>query len=481
MRFNRTTFLNTFPPHQTSLHPQYANNPSKSKLLGTSFWSDSAVFILLTEALQIIAPEMNETQDSTELDSLHPPFSTSDLSISKGAQNNTMGSLPRYRDELTLTIQPPTDPKTLAQDFVPFLTQFGSWEGGPYVHPRLLSFKNLKAKANWIPSLPQGDGEARDAICNFYQAPKGGAKCWIALCSTETRQGKHVVVYDPDPCDMKDKARDRNGRVRASAVLKQAQWGLVEYIRQNKSSKVRVWYSTDASSAGQNKCMAYSLDKVVEWARMEDDVCHGYTDRRLRHCIELKGWKTMTAGQAEDECALQRTIRLRLIPPPTDPQIQSEQLIPFVSQFQNWANAPYVHPHPLSFRNAKAKTNWEASLPDAECRDTVQDFFRAKKGGKRCWIAFCSTERVNSIKEKEWDDEPWHCYAIAVIQDETRGKRLVIFDPDPDGAVSSRRGRDQLRISRVLRGLQSAIWNFMRENKCKDVHVWYSTDRSCEG
>lgn len=163
--------------------------------------------------------------------------------------------------------------------------------------------------------------------------------------------------------------------------------------------------------------------------------------------------------------------------PPSDPLTLGPDFFPFLNQFQQHPKAPYVHPRAISFRDAAHQDNWINYLDDARDRDTIINFYRTKKDGKSTWIGFCSCERINWVQyQDDWKTEPWHCSTIAVIQDQKKGKHLVVYDPDPSPHAIS-----NARITSVLRGLQRNLFLWIRENKTKNIRVWYSVDRSHEG
>jgi hypothetical protein len=60
--------------------------------------------------------------------------------------------------------------------------------------------------------------------------------------------------------------------------------------------------------------------------------------------------------------------------------------VTFLSQYQDDANTPYVHPRPISFTSEKEKTYRATVLDDLAERDTISQFYRQPKGGKDCWI-----------------------------------------------------------------------------------------------
>lgn len=110
-----------------------------------------------------------------------------------------------------------------------------------------------------------------------------------------------------------------------------------------------------------------------------------------------------------------------LIDPPSDPCSLGTDFLDFLQQFQQFESTPYVHPKAISFNDAAHRANWIASMQDAIHRDTLPEFYNAKKNGKKCWIGFFSGETVNWIENPSWATEPWHCFTIAIIQDSIKG------------------------------------------------------------
>lgn len=115
-------------------------------------------------------------------------------------------------------------------------------------------------------------------------------------------------------------------------------------------------------------------------------------------------------------------------------------------------------------------------MQDAIHRDTLPDFYNAKKNGKKCWIGFFSGETVNWIDDPTWATEPWHCFTIAIIQDPSRGKHMVVIDPDPSPDAKA-----DARATTILKGLQRNLFLWIRKNKTKNLRLWYSTDKTNAG
>ena len=179
---------------------------------------------------------------------------------------------------------------------------------------------------------------------------------------------------------------------------------------------------------------------------------------------------------------------------PKDPKTPASDINQFLTDWATRDTRVYVHPRVLSFATGQRKMNWGGSLPDADDRDVLANFIRAPKpnpqgGTKQCWLAFASgpvalpdkTGRNGSWVGKpteEWDNGPWHCFAIAVIRavrPET-GYNLIICDPDPNLKAE----QANPRIRDVLRDLQRDLYTQLRE-KSKNTRVWYRTRRDRDG
>lgn len=164
------------------------------------------------------------------------------------------------------------------------------------------------------------------------------------------------------------------------------------------------------------------------------------------------------------------------INPPSDPKSLASDFFDFLQQFQAFENAPYVHPKAISFNDASHRANWNPSIPDAPHRDTLPQFYNAKKNGKKCWVGFFSGETANWVDTPNWQDEPWHCFTIAIIQDPVEGKHMVVIDPDP--SPDAKPGQ---RATTILKGLQRNLFLWIRKHKTKSLRLWYSIDQSHAG
>ncbi|KAF4977760.1 hypothetical protein FDECE_18312 [Fusarium decemcellulare] len=115
-----------------------------------------------------------------------------------------------------------------------------------------------------------------------------------------------------------------------------------------------------------------------------------------------------------------------LIDPPSNPQSLGSDFPGFLQQFQQFENAPYVHPRAISFNDATHRANWTDSMQDATQRDTLIEFYISRKEGRKTWIGFFSGETTNWINDPDWEIQPWHCFTIEIIQDPSRGKHMVV-------------------------------------------------------
>lgn len=140
-------------------------------------------------------------------------------------------------------------------------------------------------------------------------------------------------------------------------------------------------------------------------------------------------------------------------------------------------SAIYVHPKTISFKDGKTRNSW-TSLVDLEYRDHIGNFVVAPgkikighfSGPQSNWVG----TRLDEDGNPEWDQEPWHCWAAAVIKRSPgEGIYLLIYDNDPMDATKHSRIRD------VLRTLQSNLWEALR--KRGPVEIIYSVNPDQKG
>ncbi|RSL87670.1 hypothetical protein CDV31_016212 [Fusarium ambrosium] len=78
----------------------------------------------------------------------------------------------------------PKNPACLAKAFVPFLEQFSSRPGAPYVHPKVISFRDENHRWSWLDDI--SDARDRATIAEFYCHNHYKKKSWVGLFSIET-------------------------------------------------------------------------------------------------------------------------------------------------------------------------------------------------------------------------------------------------------------------------------------------------------
>ncbi|OBR01994.1 hypothetical protein CH63R_14566 [Colletotrichum higginsianum IMI 349063] len=176
-------------------------------------------------------------------------------------------------------------------------------QDGPYVHERQISFKTGRTKDFWDTMLLEP--EHRDHLSAFLKAPKSGKKCWVGFFScpqsnwvgtgnayksadwhcfavliiSDERCGKHLLLYD----------NDAKAGVTTSSRISDVIWGLQKnlWTSVQKMGRFTLWYSTDQSKAGTNKCLRYSLEQVHRWSELKDETLQTERDLRLTGFIKL--------------------------------------------------------------------------------------------------------------------------------------------------------------------------------------------------
>ncbi|KXJ85397.1 hypothetical protein Micbo1qcDRAFT_169466 [Microdochium bolleyi] len=180
----------------------------------------------------------------------------------------------------------------------------------PYVHPRCISFRNLKERNDAI--RPPGtrdtrwpiDLAVRDTFKEFWQAPKGCTRTWLAffayppsdshdpeakedkvfivliLNSTSTAS-KQLVIYD---CN--SSADAESATVDASRVLTGLQLEFFKFV-QSKCVVEAVWYSVKHSRRGTEGDVEASFHRLASWFNAGDKALHGAEDNRVAQCLSL--------------------------------------------------------------------------------------------------------------------------------------------------------------------------------------------------
>ena len=153
---------------------------------------------------------------------------------------------------------------------------------------------------------------------------------------------------------------------------------------------------------------------------------------------------------------------------PTNPRTSADQLALLLAQVKEGTdNSPIVFPYVISFRNGQHKRNWAGSLPDAAHRKTISEFWTYPRRGKKTILGLFSTEITSWVGNLKWDEEPWHCWAVAVIQGES-GKKMIIYDPDP---ATEELKQENPRALNVLKGIQHTLFQWVRTNKAANIEL----------
>ncbi|KAK1570207.1 uncharacterized protein LY79DRAFT_674161 [Colletotrichum navitas] len=206
----------------------------------------------------------------------------------------------------TATIRLPRSPYTRAKTITTVLRSLQRRDGeGPYVHGKQISFFNGRNKDDWNRMLP--DPSHRDNISAFLKAPKAGKQSWVGFFSCPQRswvgsgnayksadwhcfaalvvadgrgRGKHLLLYDNDA---------KAGVDTASSRISDVLWGLQKSLWETacNSGRYTLWYSTDRSRAGTDMCLRHALEKVQEWAALQDQTLDSESDARLSGFVKL--------------------------------------------------------------------------------------------------------------------------------------------------------------------------------------------------
>jgi hypothetical protein len=129
-------------------------------------------------------------------------------------------------------------------------------------------------------------------------------------------------------------------------------------------------------------------------------------------------------------------------------------------------------------------------MPDATGRSTYAEFWTASKGGKKAWLALFSTPASNWVRNNlrsAWKDEPWHCWAVAVVAPNAgkgwgAGKHIVVWDCDPDQKIREGVvGGSTTATARDLKSTQRSFIEWVRSNKARGARLWYNIDASGSG
>lgn len=170
---------------------------------------------------------------------------------------------------------------------------------------------------------------------------------------------------------------------------------------------------------------------------------------------------------------------------PCDPQTRASDLKEYLSNIvpprSSPTKMPYIHPKPISFRNAEQRANWRDYLLDHEDRCTIRDFLNCSKNKADTWLAYCSYPNDNWVgkKHKDWSDIDWHSFAVAVINSSTKGGGKIIIFWDCD----LKKGID-LQSDRPAKTLFSFAFALLMEIYKKGLtvsQIWVNRDPHYDG
>jgi len=227
---------------------------------------------------------------------------------------------------------PPDDTGITTAQMRAHLELFSQVPGYPYVHGKPIAFNKKKHLNDWIKNLPdEEDHKLLGTFDDFWRSQKSKTAA-LALCcvpmypnyikeratavkkerakehrhqrafalendlpppdpdtpywhcyaiaairgekGTKRYPEKHLLIYDCDAVNWTPRLRPNNTR----------QKELVRYIRGNGNNKsINIWYNTDYSHKGQQKCVVLSLGKLAEWAAEGDVPFRGASDPRAKN------------------------------------------------------------------------------------------------------------------------------------------------------------------------------------------------------
>lgn len=169
---------------------------------------------------------------------------------------------------------------------------------------------------------------------------------------------------------------------------------------------------------------------------------------------------------------------------PRQPSTPNHQIHAYLKHLQlaYATDGPFIYPHVVSFPDSARRHDWAIYWGHMKERSTMREFWLHPKHGKKTWLALFSSPPGNWVGVGEnhgWVNEPWHCFALLVVNRSDRarkpGKMLVFWDPDPNTTRTSHRIKD------TLRGIQWLLFQHVRKHYCRAVEVWYSWDERYAG
>lgn len=194
-----------------------------------------------------------------------------------------------------------------------------------------------------------------------------------------------------------------------------------------------------------------------------------------------------------------KPIMASAIPPPLRATSTAAELACHLQAMQaeceKQGNNIYIHPRVMSFSSEKEKVNWMDCMPEIDRLDrgVFSNFTHTGKENKQYWLGLFPTPIyawVNGKKDSnQWDDEAWHCWAVAVVpgMDSMLGRHIFVYDCDPK--IPERRifedAKDQREEDRRLGRMSANMLNKqctmvkMIRNECGvDAQIWVNQDES---
>ncbi|RJE17903.1 hypothetical protein PHISCL_09758 [Aspergillus sclerotialis] len=193
-----------------------------------------------------------------------------------------------------LALPPMPHPESNAETIATYLEQLQAIaaESHVYVHPEVISFKDGAVKSNAREEFAAADNlKGRCVFRDFLKAPKRNCHmvwlclfsmieanwvkgedwyntpmhCWAVALIRQPKgtSGRALLVYDVDPPQL---ARKRFSEARAAGRTRSHLTGLQNAFLTlcRESGRIvtdSVWYLTDTTYSGQNKC----LSRSIEW------------------------------------------------------------------------------------------------------------------------------------------------------------------------------------------------------------------------
>ena len=197
--------------------------------------------------------------------------------------------------------------KASGPQFTAFLRQINSIPDAPHVHCKAIAYKNGTDRRNWAGCLPE-DSHSRSTISEFWKEAKQEKKVWLGCFTTTTEstvrhdwdklvwyvwgvavikategRGKHIIIWD---CDPRTTHNAEGELQRQKNIMFGFQKNFIAYAKKNCLIS-GLWYNTDNSKSGENKCLRYTLEWILDMALIGDVAFQGKDDLRIQKCVLL--------------------------------------------------------------------------------------------------------------------------------------------------------------------------------------------------